>query len=91
MSTWLQERYPARPELLFTLHDRAEELGFLGGSITCIKCNHPMDVCGQCFTEHVYDWIVRRLPESAAAFRGLFGLYPYGEELRPLLPRAVPT
>ena len=75
IASWLQEKRPARPELLLQLEELTGEV-LAPGETTCIRCGNPMGLCSACYTAHIHAWMARSLPDLAGEFLAIFSLDP---------------
>lgn len=73
--SWLQERFPEKPELLLQLEELTEDC-LADGETRCIRCHEPMGVCSACYATHVNTWLSRLGPTVGAEFLAIFSLDP---------------
>lgn len=70
MSVWLNE---VNPELINGLREKTNEVSFgLNVVGACILCNKEMNVCTYCYTEHIFNWLIKTNKELAKRFMVYF-------------------
>ena len=85
IGAWLEE---TKPELLERFNEASKEMDLvLFNEETCILCKQGMDVCTYCYTEHIFNWLMRE-KSGKKLMREFLTYFNYDSGLRGYLFKA---
>jgi hypothetical protein len=68
VTSWLQQ---TRPELVYELREKTNEIIFKIGNTNCIICKTKMAICPYCYKQHLTNWL-ESYPELLDEFNYFF-------------------